>query len=279
MQITGRRLVDLKARQNDTTAMRATRTPLIGLTADLHEGSRHSGCDFSRGGLYLLKKPYADAVALSGGLPTIIPPVEPESRADALLDVMDGLLVSGGFFDIDPRLYGEKPIAGMGMVKPARTRMEMRLIKKAVRRGIPVLGVCGGQQAINVAFGGTLYQHLPAQVPGAMKHEQKPVPATKPSHAVIIENGSLLRRSAGTDNIRVNSTHHQAVKKVGRGLAACAHAPDGVVEAVERKGDGSFLLGVQWHPEQLFKKDSASQGIFKRFIRASREYRKFRQTR
>lgn len=250
---------------------------MIGLTTDLQEGARHAGCDLSKDGLYLLKKPYVEAVVQSGGLPVLIPPVEPESRADALLDVLDGLLVSGGFFDIDPGLYGEKPIAGLGKIKQTRTRMEMRLIKKAARRGIPVLGVCGGQQAINVAFGGTLYQHLPAQFPEAMKHEQKPVPASKPSHDAIIAKGSLLRRAAGADAIRVNSTHHQAVKKVGRGLAASAHAPDGVVEAVEHKGGGSFLLGVQWHPEQLFKRDKPSQGIFKKFIRASREFRKSRQ--
>jgi putative glutamine amidotransferase len=205
-------------------------------------------------------------VERSGGLPFPITPTIKPSTTDAYLDLIDGLIVTGGYFDIDPRLYGEKPIARIDEIKPDRTLMEIRLIKKAVRMNIPVLGICGGHQAMNIAFGGALYQDIGAQAPKARNHEQKPKPVSKTSHEVEIASDSLLRQIVGKDAIKVNSTHHQSIKKVGKGLKVCATARDGIIEAIENKSGDSFLLGVQWHPEQLYETDIASRKLFSQFI-------------
>ena len=246
--------------------MATVKKPIIGLTADTDEGKETSRPPFKGETTYWLKKSYLNAVERSGGLPFPIAPANKPSTTDAYLDLIDGLIVTGGYFDIDPMLYGEKPIARIDEIKPDRTLMEIRLIKKAVQLKIPVLGICGGHQAMNIAFGGALYQDIGAQAPKAYKHEQKPKPATKTSHEVEITGDTMLRRIVGKDKIKVNSTHHQSVKKVGKGLKVCATAPDGIIEAIERDGDGSFLLGVQWHPEQLYESDKASRKLFRQFI-------------
>ncbi|HEB72417.1 MAG TPA: gamma-glutamyl-gamma-aminobutyrate hydrolase family protein [Nitrospirae bacterium] len=240
--------------------------PVIGLTADTDEGKEASRPPFRGETTYWLKKSYLNAVERSGGLPFPITPAIKASTTDAYLSLIDGLIVTGGYFDIDPALYGEKPIARIDEIKPDRTLMEIRLIKKAVRLKIPLLGVCGGHQAINIAFGGGLYQDIGAQAPGALRHEQKPKPVSQTSHEVKITGDSMLRRIVGKDKIKVNSTHHQSVKKVGKGLKVCATAPDGIVEAIERDGSGSFLVGVQWHPEKLYESDKASRKLFRQFI-------------
>ncbi|VAX16788.1 Glutamine amidotransferase, class I [hydrothermal vent metagenome] len=250
--------------------------PVIGLTADTDEGKGASRPPFKGETIYWLKKSYFNAVERSGGLPFPITPAIKPSTTDAYLDLVDGLIVTGGYFDIDPALYGEKPIARIDEIKPDRTLMEIRLIKKAVRLRIPVLGICGGHQAINIAFGGSLYQDIDAQAPDSLKHEQKPKPVTKTSHEVTITGDSMLRQIVGKDKINVNSTHHQAVKKAGKGLKICATAPDGIIEAIERDGDGSFLVGAQWHPEQIYESDKASRKLFGQFINKCIAYKNSR---
>ncbi|VAX21519.1 Glutamine amidotransferase, class I [hydrothermal vent metagenome] len=256
--------------------MATTVKPVIGLTADTDEGKVASRPPFKGEAVCWLKKSYLNAVERSGGLPFPITPAIKPSTTDAYLDLIDGLIVTGGYFDIDPALYGEKPIARIDEIKPDRTLMEIRLIKKAVRLKIPVLGVCGGHQAINIAFGGSLYQDIGAQAPGARRHEQKPKPVSQTSHEVKITGDSILRRIVGKDKIKVNSTHHQSVKKVGKGLKVCATAPDGIIEAIERSDDGSFLLGAQWHPEQIYESDKASRRLFRQFINKCIAYKNSR---
>jgi len=199
----------------------------------------------------------------------LIPAFDNPSRADDYLGLIDGLILTGGFFDIDPVLYGEKPIKKMGPLKRARTNMEMRIAKKALRLSMPILGICGGHQLINVVFGGTLYQDLRAQLGKCLKHEQSR-PSNRPVHRVQIVKGSKLHGLMGRRKIKINSTHHQAIKDVGKGLLACARTGDGVIEAVESAGDGSFLVGVQWHPELLMENDSPSRRLFTRFVRECR---------
>ncbi|MBI5815322.1 MAG: gamma-glutamyl-gamma-aminobutyrate hydrolase family protein [Nitrospinae bacterium] len=253
--------------------MSKSASPLIGITVDTNYGSEdreiQSGLNPRGQSVFWLKKSYTDAVEKSGGVPVLIPVVATPAIMDRYLEIIDGLIISGGEFDIDPKLYGERKIPLCGALKPDRTLMEMRLLKKGLKMKMPVLGVCGGHQVINVAFGGSLYQDIPSQAGGPVKHEQKPVPSTQASHDVEIAEGTLLAAVIGARKIKVNSTHHQGIKKLGRGLCASGKAIDGLVEAVERKGDkGPFLLGTQWHPEQLYNKDQASRKIFKKFMEA-----------
>ncbi|HJM82364.1 MAG TPA: gamma-glutamyl-gamma-aminobutyrate hydrolase family protein [Nitrospinota bacterium] len=216
---------------------------------------------------YYIKRKYVDALVKSGGLPILIPPMSSAKRSEKYLDVIDGLLITGGWFDIDPKTYGEKPLPVLGKLQPERTRMEMRLIKKAVEQKIPILGICGGIQAINVTFGGSLFQDLKTQVNNALNHEQSPKPPSKTSHDVYLTAGSLIRKIAGKTRLKINSTHHQAIKETGDGVSVCAVAADNVVEAIELPGIDSFILGVQWHPEQLFETDVASRRLFKKFVK------------
>lgn len=237
--------------------------PVIGITADVESAVKGES---SLETLYSVKKAYVSAVEKSGGVPVILPVVDSPRVLKAYMETIDGLLLTGGYFDIDPKLYGEKKHPLCGELKPDRTKMELLLFKQAMKLKVPTLGVCGGMQAINVELGGTLYQHIPAQVKGALPHEQKPVPATKATHSVTFEKGTLLKKLAGSKPIKVNSTHHQGVKDVGKDLKVCAIAKDGIVEAFEYEGD-HFIVGVQWHPELLFDKSEFSRRLYKKFVK------------
>ncbi len=200
----------------------------------------------------------------------LVPAFDNPSRTDDYLGLIDGLILTGGFFDIDPALYGEKPIKEMGPLKRARTNMEMRITRKALKLSMPILGICGGHQLINVVFGGTLYQDLQTQMGRRrLKHEQSR-PSNRAVHRVQIAKGSRLHGLMGQREIKVNSTHHQAIKDVGKGLLVCARTGDGVIEAVESADDGPFLVGVQWHPELLLENDSPSRRLFAGFMRECR---------
>jgi putative glutamine amidotransferase len=216
------------------------RRPVIGLTLD----SEPAG-GWSRLPWYALRQNYFAAVAAAGGLPVALPH-HPELAAE-YLDAIDGLLVTGGAFDVDPALWGGGAPHPKVVLKPGRTDFEIAATRAALARDMPVLGICGGQQLLAVAFGGTLLQHIPDEVPGALAHEQ-PNPRTEPGHEVEVRPGTLLARIVGVERMRVNSAHHQAVAEAGRGAVVNAVAPDGVVEGVEHPGH-RFALGVQWHPE------------------------------
>ena len=238
--------------------------PVIGITADSESKINSRGAREER---YFLKKALADAVGLAGGLSSIVPFVGKPDEAKAVIARLDGLLISGGDFDVDPKFYGEKRSAKCGPTNPARTQSEFLLLAAARKAKLPVLGVCGGAQLISVFFGGALHQDIPSEIPGALAHSQKE-PHDKTSHEVGIARGSLLWKITGAARLRVNSTHHQCVKKIGDGLYASATAPDGLVEAVE--GKGGFVLGVQWHPEFLVA-DERQLAVFKAFVAASQK--------
>ncbi len=236
--------------------------PLIGIPCDDGDTPVRPGRPATA--RYELKRSYADAVYRAGGLPVLLPYAL--DAADELLARLEGLLLAGGAFDIPPEEYGETPQPGCGPVKPERTRFERRVLEGALARGLPVLGVCGGMQLLNVAHGGTLVQDLPTQHDGALAHQQPDDPR-KPSHAVRVETGSLLHRICETEALQVNSTHHQAVAKLGAGLDVIARAPDGVVEAIQSH-QLRFVLGVQWHPESL--SDDPSRRIYRALVDAAR---------
>ena len=213
-----------------------------------------------------LKTAYVTAVATAGGLPLLVAPTtDPEEHA-GLLDIMDGLVVSGGAFDIDPAMYGEDPgTTRIDTPKPDRTHFEAALIDGALRRQRPILGVCGGMQLLNVALGGTLVKDIGTEVPGALEHEQPTSPAG-PGHRIDIVESSVLRRLAGAASAEVNSTHHQAVGRLAPGMEIEARAPDGVVEAIAHS-EHPWVRGVQWHPELL--QDSLSAALYAGLVEAS----------
>jgi putative glutamine amidotransferase len=249
--------------------------PLIGLTSDAESTGQSSGFAQER---FVIKKAYFDAVIASGGAPLLIPAYAEAARTDHYLSMIDGLIITGGHFDVDPSLYGEKAEFRIDEIKPERTLMEIRLIKKAVRMGMPALGVCGGMQAINVAFGGSLYQDIPSQIPHALRHEQSPIPSHEATHEVAVTPGGVFAQAAGARRIMVNSTHHQGVKTLGKRLEPCAVSADGLVEAIEGTFK-SFLVGVQWHPELLYGQAPESARLFKSFIKACRDFGKKRKGR
>jgi len=231
--------------------------PIIGITLDSEPPGGYSKFPW-----YAVRENYCGAVAAAGGLPVPLPH-EPELAAEYLARC-DGLIVTGGAFDVDPALFGAGTRHDTVTTKDRRTAFELAIAKGAIDADKPVLGICGGQQLLAVALGGTLIQHIPDEVPGALAHEQ-PNPRNEPGHTVAITPGTLLHRITGTTEMSVNSAHHQAVKDVADGTVIDARAPDGVIEGIEALGR-KFCLGVQWHPE--FHIDPGDARIFEALIAA-----------
>ncbi len=209
---------------------------------------------------------YTRCVVAAGGLPVLLPSVAP-SLVPAYLADLDAVLLTGGL-DVDPAEYGEPPHPKLGVVDQDRDRFEIALAKEACTRGVPVLGICRGVQLLAVAFGGTLHQHVPDDVPGAMRHDQEHVRVDAASHEVTVVSGTRLHAILGTTRLRVNSFHHQAVARVPDGFVATASTSDGVVEAMEDPLRG-FVVGVQWHPERR-PDDPASRALFAAHVAAAR---------
>jgi putative glutamine amidotransferase len=234
--------------------------PVIGLTLDSEPPGGYSKTH----PWYALRENYCSAVVAAGGLPILLPH-EPERAAD-YLGLISGLVVTGGAFDVDPALFGASSKHATVITKDRRTQFEFAITKGALAADKPVLGICGGQQLLNVVLGGTLIQHIPDEVANALAHEQ-PNPRTEPGHTVAIAPGSLLHKITQSDELAVNSAHHQAVKSVAPGMVIDATAPDGVIEGIEDPRY-RFCLGVQWHPE--YGLSEGDKRIFTAFIAACR---------
>ena len=174
-------------------------------------------------------------------------PADTEEVVDWVMAHCQGLVITGGHFDIHPSLYGQEVAARLDRVDAGRTNLELALARAAIQADLPTLGICGGMQALAVAGGGSLFQDIKTQVPGALEHEQSSDPAT-PWHPITIESG-LLRKAYGCSILRVNSTHHQAVDDPGC-FQVTARAPDGVIEGIEHPSL-RCCVGVQWHPEAI----------------------------
>ncbi|MEZ5668672.1 MAG: gamma-glutamyl-gamma-aminobutyrate hydrolase family protein [Alphaproteobacteria bacterium] len=223
--------------------------PVIGLTLDSETKQTYSSYPW-----YAVRQNYCAAVVAAGGLPVALPH-EPD-RADAYLDLLDGLIVTGGAFDVDPALFGAAERHVTVTTKDRRTAFELAIARGALARDMPVLGICGGQQLLHVALGGTLIQHIPDAVAHALAHEQ-PNPRHEAGHPVAVKPGTLLHRIAGTETLQVNSAHHQAAADEPDGVVVNATAPDGVIEGIEAPGY-RFCLGVQWHPGSHLQRQSAA---------------------
>ncbi len=238
--------------------------PIIGITTfrEKREKGEYNAINFG----------YAEAIIAAGGIPLFIPIMSEELTMEMLeSDVLDGVIFSGGE-DVAPRYYGEDPILQIAGTDTKRDEMEFKLLEEACRRNIPVLGICRGHQLINVAFDGTLYQDIDTQVQSAMGHHPKTINRDELFHSVSIKKDSLIHDIFETEKIYVNSFHHQGVKKLGKGLKATAFSCEGVVEAFEAIDmKDRFILGIQWHPENLINRYPEFLGIFKAFVDRAKE--------
>lgn len=217
-------------------------------------------------GRFYLGRDYCEAIEAAGGIPVHIGLIPKREYIENVLSDVEGVLLPGSNTDVDPRLYGEEPHHRLGTVIPEKDETDRLVIAEAERRKLPILAICYGMQAINVMRGGTLIQDIESQVSGSIKHEQG-MPARRNSHSLGVEADSWLGKlDAAGETIRVNSSHHQAIGKIGVGLRATATAPDGVVECIEDMSEGRFVVGVQWHPELTTEHDEVSREIFRRFV-------------
>lgn len=232
--------------------------PLILVTADRRPGVAGPGPRIRPGRMeVVVGERVVDRVREAGGVALVVPPGD-AAAVGALLDVAVGVVITGGAFDIHPRHYGQAATARLDRVDEDRTSLELTLARACVERRVPVLGVCGGMQALVVARGGTLLQDIATLLPGALDHEQATDPAT-PGHALVVDPAwsGLLGGAA-------NSTHHQAVHDPGP-FRVIARAPDGVIEAVALDAH-PFCVGAQWHPELLVE----GGALFRALVAAAR---------
>ena len=232
--------------------------PLIGIGSDISvsPGKRDRAFAYTT---------YIEALRRAGAVPVIIPP-QPENARD-LIDDLDGVVLAGGD-DFDPSVYGEEKHPTVEPMDPRRQESDLALAKIARERGIPTLGICLGVQVMNVAAGGTLIQDINSHLQTEIEHVSEPEDRAR--HDVLIENGSRLASILGESEVNVNSSHHQAIREVGSGLDVTAHAPDGIIEGLEDPRH-PFYVGVQWHPEDMPREESAAK-IFRAFVEAARQY-------
>jgi putative glutamine amidotransferase len=210
---------------------------------------------------------YLRAIETAGGLPVVMPPLELHA-IEPLLDRLSGLCLSGGP-DLDPETYKERPHPELGPTEPDLDHFELELARRADDRGLPILAICRGMQALDVARGGSLHQHLPDRPGVTIDHRQR-IAGDRCVHTVSIAPDSDLARVMGKRETLVNSFHHQGVHRIGRGLRAVAWAPDGVIEALEAPGR-DFLIAVQWHAESLVAKREHA-ALFRGLVHAATRF-------
>lgn len=209
---------------------------------------------------------YVRAVLRAGGVPLILPPLLGSTRNAEVLDAIDGLLLSGGE-DVDPAKYGHPAHPRLERVDPIRDEFELSIFRDARARGVPVLAICRGIQLVNVALGGSLWQDIPSERPGALTHNAATARDDR-THPVEIVPGSRLAAALGTTRCEVNSFHHQSIRDLAPGLVVTATAPDGEIEGVEGPAGAPWLLAVQWHPEEFHGHDAApDHGLFRALIK------------
>ncbi|WP_010272481.1 gamma-glutamyl-gamma-aminobutyrate hydrolase family protein [Paenibacillus senegalensis] len=233
--------------------------PLIGVTSSIKEDR-----------LLITGLDYVMSMEWAGGTPVVLPNLADAAAMDHIANSIDGLLVTGGK-DIDPTWFGEEPHVKLGEVSPQRDHFEMQMVQRMMKLDKPILGICRGCQILNVTSGGDLYQDIHSQNEGPLLQHYQVAPRYHVSHFIDVVEGSLLHQISGSQRYKVNSYHHQALRKVADGFEVTARASDGIIEAFESKNH-KFVLGVQWHPENLLKKDDVyAQRLFQAFIEACRQ--------
>ena len=236
--------------------------PIIGITLDWEDSPTYS----TMNPWYALRDNYTSVISQNGGVPITFP--YDSDAIDVYIAMIDGLMVTGGDYDLDPSVYGDETKAETRTLRSNRTNFEMALIKAALAKKLPILAICAGQQLLTAMYGGKLHQDIKEFNPDALEHEQKQlgIHMSKTTHSIVITANSLLHKIVQKDEIQVNSSHHQAAKSVGEAMRISAIAPDGIIEAVELI-DYPFALGVEWHPEYLSTNDDKL--IIEAFIKAA----------
>lgn len=237
------------------------RRPLIGITSSLEKAEYPKTLQLNR--------LYAEAIYAAGGLPMILPVLEDRESIEETIQRIHGLLLPGGV-DVDPLLFHEEPFPGQGRIDPQRDAFELMALKLSYSMKRPCLGICRGCQMIAVALGGTLYQDIEREMKDTMLKHSQEAPYWYPTHSIEIERESILGEIYGSTEAVVNSFHHQAVKDTGPHLYTSAKAPDGIIEAIEHRGD-FFFMGVQWHPEHLWEREEETLDLFRTFVKRSKE--------
>ncbi len=242
--------------------------PLIGITCDYgYLNIPDLVKIYGALGMARITEDYYQGVEKAGGIPVIIPIIE-KKNIGQVLDKLDGIILSGGA-DLDPLFYNEEPIRDLGLLIPQRDECEINIAKESIKKKVPILAICRGLQVLNVAMGGTLYQDINHQLKGndIIRHRQL-APRWHASHKVIVNEETKLMNIMNKRELFVNSYHHQAIKDLAKGLRVNAHSKDKIIEGVEGTGD-HFILGVQWHPENMWKKHSEFLNLFEALIEAA----------
>jgi len=229
--------------------------PVIGITCGMEEKNNR----------FVVGMDYVQAVEKAGGLPVVIPSVK--GTPERLLGILDGLLLTGGG-DMDPLLFGEEPLPVTGDVDPHRDILELKLTRAALAEKKPVLGICRGMQVLNVAAGGTICQDISLKIENSLKHSQQ-APRWHPTHSIVIEKGTLAEKILGAGILKVNSFHHQVIGSLAPGFIVSARARDGAEEIIEQEDKDSLVIGVQFHPENMWRRNNLFLELFSYFVRHS----------
>ena len=235
--------------------------PITGILCDIDKETKE---DSPR---YFVKANYVSAIREAGGVPLIIPPLNDKGDLIKSLDFIDGLLIPGGD-DIDPKYFDKKPHPSEVLTDPEVIQFQMEFCRQALYKNIPVFGICAGFQIINIACGGNIYQDIPSEYSNPIKHKKNEKEKEDPFHNVKIEKKTKLYNILQKGEISVNSTHHQALKDIAEGFVVTARSEDGIIEAIESRKH-RFVIGVQWHPEDLYKEDNLFLKLFERLVSES----------
>lgn len=233
--------------------------PIIGITPDFNPG------DEKTEPTYFLRSRYINAVEECGGIPIILPQTNSDEIISTLFEGIDGLMLTGSGPDIDPAVYGGEKRFDFKVMSRERMTFELRVVKMAMEREMPIIGICGGMQMMNVAAGGSLYQDIRSEIPGSLIH-QREEGKDLPTHPVTVKTDTLLFKITNIREFAINSSHHQCINGVAPDFKVNAISPDGVIEGIEWTKKG-FAIGLQWHPEYLHRDDPANRRIIEAFVR------------
>jgi putative glutamine amidotransferase len=242
----------------------SARLPIIGVPAiNDHDAAGVHAPRFSNNQSYLR------AVEAAGSVPILIPHLESVEALRRIYDMLDGILLTGGV-DIHPKFYGQEPHPSLDPSDIGLDHVETTMLPWAIEDDLPILGICRGEQVLNVVMGGTLIQDIYTQYQTTIDHRESYKRRIRDflAHDIVIEDGTRLRELAGAARVGVNTSHHQSIDKVAPGLVATAWAPDGIIEAIESR-DHTFLLAVQCHPEELWRKNEWARRLFNSFVEAA----------